>query len=112
LLTLAAVHPELDAAVGVSAGSVVVGNVGAEQRYEYTVIGIPVNEASRLTDEAKKRFSRVLASEEAVGRAGREAKEWMVADEIELRGLEERTLVYEPATEVVAWTKATGSAPD
>lgn len=102
ILTLAALHPELDAAVGVSAGSVVAGNIGAEQRYEYTVIGMPVNEAARLTDEAKKRFSRVLASEEAVARAGAESSEWMVADEIALRGLEEKTLVYEPAAEVVA----------
>lgn len=107
MLTLAALHPELDAAVGVSAGSVVAGNVGAEQRYEYTVIGIPVNEAARLTDQAKMRLSRVLASEEAVARAGTEAREWMVADEIELRGLEQKTLVYEPAAEVVARSEAT-----
>ena len=107
MLTLAALHPELDAAVGVSAGSVVAGNVGAEQRYEYTVIGIPVNEAARLTDQAKMRLSRVLASEEAVARAGTEAREWMVADEIELRGLEQKTLVYEPAAEVAARSEAT-----
>jgi adenylate cyclase len=45
LLTLAVVTPELDAAIGVSAGTVVAGNVGAEERYEYSVIGVPVNEA-------------------------------------------------------------------
>ena len=99
VLALAALHPELDSAVGVSAGTVVAGNVGAEQRYEYTVIGTPVNEAARLTDEAKKRLSRVLASEEALGRAtAAESAEWMVAGEIRLRGLELKQLVYEPAT--------------
>jgi adenylate cyclase len=97
LLALAAISPELDAAIGVSAGTVVAGNVGAKQRYEYTVIGDPVNEAARLTDEAKHRLGRVLASEEAVVRAGSEAGSWMVADEIVLRGRQQPTLVYEPA---------------
>jgi adenylate cyclase len=102
LLAVAAGHPELDAAIGVSAGSVVAGNVGAEQRYEYTVIGNPVNEAARLTDEAKSRLSRVLASEEAVARAGGEASSWMVVDEVLLRGHSQPILVYEPAAGVRA----------
>jgi len=97
LLALSAVQPGLDAAVGVSAGTVVAGNIGAEQRYEYTVIGTPVNEAARLTDEAKQRLGRVLASEEAVARADGEASSWMVVDELRLRGRSEPILVYEPA---------------
>ena len=88
--------PELDAAIGVSAGTVVAGNIGAEERYEYTVIGLPVNEAARLTDEAKQRFGRVLASEEAIQRAGEEGGSWTVAAELLLRGYDNPTLVYEP----------------
>ena len=45
--------PEVDAAIGVSAGPVVAGNIGAAERFEYTVIGDAVNEAARLTDLAK-----------------------------------------------------------
>jgi adenylate cyclase len=96
-LALSAEQPGVDAAVGVSSGSVVAGNVGAEQRYEYTVIGDPVNQAARLTDEAKHRFGRVLASEEAIARCDGEARSWVVADELQLRGRSEPTLVYEPA---------------
>jgi class 3 adenylate cyclase len=51
----------LDAAIGVSAGPVVAGNIGAANRYEYTVIGDAVNEAARLTELAKGESSRVLA---------------------------------------------------
>lgn len=97
LLVLAGVHQVLDAGIGVSAGTVVAGNIGAQQRYEYTVIGTPVNEAARLTEEAKQRLGRVLASEEVVARAGDEAKAWLVAEELQLRGHTEPILVYEPS---------------
>lgn len=50
----------LDVGIGVSAGLAVAGNIGAAERFEYTVIGDPVNEASRLTELAKLRPSRVL----------------------------------------------------
>jgi adenylate cyclase len=96
LLALAAEQPGLDAGIGVSAGTVVAGNIGAEARYEYTVVGHPVNEAARLTEEAKSRLGRVLASEEVVERAGTEAAGWAVADELHLRGAALPVLVYEP----------------
>src|SRR5438132_13920477 len=96
ILAFSATQVGIDAAIGVSSGSAVAGNVGAEQRYEYTVIGDPVNQAARLTDEAKHRMGRVLASEEAIARSDGEARSWVVADELQLRGRTEPTLVYEP----------------
>jgi adenylate cyclase len=88
----------LDAGIGVSAGEVVAGNVGAAERFEYTVIGDPVNEAARLTELAKTRTPRVTASEAAVGRASEaEAALWRPADEVTLRGRSRPTRVYVPA---------------
>ncbi|TKD71117.1 adenylate/guanylate cyclase domain-containing protein, partial [Mycobacterium tuberculosis] len=45
--------PEVQAGIGVAAGQIVAGNVGAKQRFEYTVVGKPVNQAARLCELAK-----------------------------------------------------------
>jgi adenylate cyclase len=89
----------IDAAIGISSGQVVAGNVGAANRYEYTVIGDPVNEASRLTDEAKYRHTRVLASERTLQRCGAEAANWGHSGTIPLRGRARPTVAFEPGLE-------------
>ena len=61
VVRLGLAHEGLDAGIGVASGAVVAGRVGADDRYEYTVLGRPVNAAARLTDLAKGRASRVLA---------------------------------------------------
>jgi adenylate cyclase len=90
--------PELRAGIGVSAGSAVAGNVGAAERYEYTVIGDPINEAARLTELAKERPAGVLASEAILDAADPgEADRWRLDDEVTLRGRTELTRLAEPA---------------
>ena len=54
------------AGIGVAAGQVVAGNVGAKERFEYTVIGEPVNEAARLCELAKSQPGRLLATADTV----------------------------------------------
>jgi adenylate cyclase len=79
--------PIVDFGVGVSVGSVFAGNVGAEHRYEYTVIGDPVNEAARLADYAKQEDSRVLSSGSAIARASAaERRHWLQREPVMLRG--------------------------
>jgi adenylate cyclase len=89
---------DVAAAIGVSCGEVVAGNVGAADRYEFTVIGDPVNEASRLTEQAKLCPSHVLASERTIQAAGAEGDDWEAGESIQLRGRSEPTLTYSPAT--------------
>jgi adenylate cyclase len=88
---------ELDAGIGVSGGTALAGNIGTEQRYEYTVIGDPVNEAARLTELAKEEEGRVLASAAIVEAASEEeAGRWELGDSTELRGRSEPTQLARP----------------
>jgi adenylate cyclase len=95
-LILGRTWPGLDVGIGVSTGTAVAGNVGAKHRHEYTVIGVPVNEAARLSEAAKRFPQRVLASATTFRDAGDEASQWKEIGEVTLRGRKRPTIAYEP----------------
>ncbi len=77
--------PMVDFGIGVSAGPVFAGNIGAENRYEYTVVGDAVNEAARLADFAKTLDQRIVCSASAIERAeAAERRHWVSNGETEL----------------------------
>jgi adenylate cyclase len=87
----------LEFGIGVSAGRAIAGHIGAQARFEYTVIGDPVNEAARLTELAKLEEGHVLASAIAVsGALDAEALCWDVGEVVELRGRTAPTQLARP----------------
>lgn len=89
--------PEVDFGIGVSAGPVFAGYLGALNRFEYTVVGDPVNEAARLADRAKTLPGRVACSGAALNRADEsEQKYWRTETSEVLRGRSAATVLSVP----------------
>jgi adenylate cyclase len=99
---LVTVLDQTEFGIGVSAGRAIAGHIGALARFEYTVIGDPVNEAARLTELAKTEPGHVLASAIAVsGALDAEALCWQVGEIVDLRGRAAPTQLARPVSLVL-----------
>ena len=85
--------PRIDVGIGISTGVCIVGNMGSELRFDYSVIGDAVNLGARLEGQTRNYDGiRVLLSARTAGLGKDHA--YTRVDDIKVKGKEERVIIY------------------
>ena len=83
----------LDIGIGLDSGPVVMGDVGASSRAEYTAIGTTVNRAARLQGLSREAHRRIVLSQDTARRLGPRANVVGMGS-VKLKGLSAPVEVY------------------
>ena len=99
---------QLSCRIGLNTGEALVGNIGSQRRFNYTVMGDMVNLAARLEGANKYFATTIMASETTMSFTGA-AFAWRELDAVSVRGRVRPVNVFEPlaaAGDVTADQKA------
>ena len=85
--------PNIKIGIGINSGEALVGNMGSDQRFDYSVIGDPVNLAARL-ESASKTLGHTLIVGEATKKVIDDKFPFEFVDSITVKGKTEPVNVY------------------
>jgi len=86
--------PPIHARIGLNTGEMIIGNMGSNQRFDFTVIGDSVNLASRLEGAGKEYGTFITLSEETYRQAGGQI-EVREIDLLRVKGKDRPVRIYE-----------------
>jgi adenylate cyclase len=89
------VMQQLDIGIGVNTGEVIVGNLGSHKFVNYTVLGDPVNLASRLEGQNKEYGTRIIVGEATVRAVPDGTFVWRELDSVKVKGKTQPVAIFE-----------------
>ena len=88
-------RPKFNIRIGINTGNLIVGNIGSDDRLNYTVMGHTVNLTNRLEEINKIYGSNIIISHATYNALDKNKIETRMLDKVSIQGLHSNVIIYE-----------------